>query len=143
MATHNEKPTRKERIIALTQLAPDKAKQPRWVDAFFQQPQSAIEEKVQKARNMKCYPVIVDRQPDCDKEINQHLFLCRADTTLAQLTARIRKHWPKQDAIMGYHWFANGTTVPAMGQMISQIYNENKNDCGFLVITYTEEQTYG
>lgn len=136
-------PDRTERVILLTQLAPDRVKEPRWVDAFLRQPRVVIEKKARKARKMQCYPVIVDRQPDCNKEINQHLFLCRAHTTLAQLTALIRKHWPKQDAVMGYHWLVNATTVPAMGQTISQMYNESKNECGFLVITYTEEQTFG
>ena len=76
--------------------------------------------------------------PDIDK----HKYLVPRDITIGQFIQVIRKRiptLPATDAIflfIGNNIFSNNTTI-------NSIYEEKKNEDGFLYITYSRESTFG
>lgn len=73
--------------------------------------------------------------------IDKNKFLAPNDLTLGQFCYVIRKRI-KLDSNAALFFFINDTMFP-VASMIDHIYNENKDEDGFLYITYASENTFG
>ena len=87
-------------------------------------------------------PIIVEKFdneniPDLDK----HKFIVPANLTLGQFIYVIRKRI-KLNPEKALFIFINNI-LPPINELISRIYNEHKDEDGFLYIKYTTENTYG
>eukprot|EP01089_Gocevia_fonbrunei_P007973 TRINITY_DN19444_c0_g1_i1.p1 TRINITY_DN19444_c0_g1~~TRINITY_DN19444_c0_g1_i1.p1 ORF type:complete len:120 (-),score=21.42 TRINITY_DN19444_c0_g1_i1:59-418(-) len=88
-------------------------------------------------------PIIVERQPNSDAPpIPKHKFLAPGDLTVAGFISEIRKQLPigSETAIF---IFVNQNTLPASSALLSTIYEQHKDEDGFLYILYTKENIYG
>ena len=88
-------------------------------------------------------PVIVNKQkgsklPDIDRK----KYLVPADLTFGQFVYIIRKRI-KLRPEYAIFLFLNNKTLAPTSHLMSQIYREYKDDCGFLFVTYSSESTYG
>lgn len=87
-------------------------------------------------------PVIVRKSPNSRlKDIDKKKFLVPSDLTIGQFIYVIRKRIqlaPTQALFL----FVNNT-LPATISPISVIYENNKNEDGFLYIEYNSEETFG
>lgn len=98
------------------------------------------------SRLMNKYPdrvcVIVGKQDSSDiPDINKHKFLVPRGLTVGQFQYVIRKKIqcrPEQGVFM----FINGK-LPPNSTIIGQVYNENKNEDGYLYVIYAGENTFG
>eukprot|EP00741_Cyanophora_paradoxa_P018991 tig00021108_g18334.t1 len=89
-------------------------------------------------------PVIVERSeagktdvPDIDKK----KYLVPADLTVGQFVYVIRKRI-KLSEKAAIFIFCNGT-IPPTAALMSTVYDEQKDEDGFLYITYSGENTFG
>ena len=87
-------------------------------------------------------PVIVERAEKSNIDnIDKNKFLVPADMSVGQFIYVIRKRIklsPEQAIFI----FVNNT-LPPTSYNIGMIYNEHKNDDGFLYISYSGESTFG
>jgi len=89
-------------------------------------------------------PVVVERDargssdiPDIDKK----KFLVPKDLSMGQFSYVIRKRIklkPEQAIFL----FVNNK-LPPTSSSLSEVFHENKEECGFLYITYSGESTFG
>ena len=89
-------------------------------------------------------PVIVNKSKDSKlPDMKYKKYLVQAETTVGEFIYIIRnriKLRPDQAIFL----FLNKTnTLAPINQMLSQVYEENKDECGFLFMTYCEESTFG
>jgi GABA(A) receptor-associated protein len=87
-------------------------------------------------------PVICEKSKDCKMdEIDKHKYLVPVDLTCGQFIYIIRKRLklPAEKAIF---IFINGS-IPPTSTSIAEIYYKNKNEDGFLYVTYTSENVFG
>ena len=107
----------------------------------------AFEKRKQEAQKMRDkypdrIPVIVERAPHSDiNEIDKKKYLVPKDLTVGQFVHVIRKRI-KLDAEKAIFIFVNNM-LPATASMMSTIYDEHKDEDGFLYVTYNGEDTYG
>jgi GABA(A) receptor-associated protein len=88
-------------------------------------------------------PIIVEKDPK-DKNvpsIDKRKYLVPGDLTIGQFQYVIRKRI-KLNQEKALFMFINGK-LPASSQLVSAVYDENKNDEGFLIVTYSGENTFG
>jgi len=88
-------------------------------------------------------PVIVNKDPR-DKNtpaIDKKKYLVPGDLTIGQFQYVVRKRI-KIGSEKSLFMFINGK-LPASSQLLSTVYEENKNEEGFLIITYSGENTFG
>jgi len=86
-------------------------------------------------------PIIVEKANKNTIEISKKKFLVPHDLSMSQFIYVIRKKInisPEK----GIFLFINGK-IPASSQLMTNLYNENKDKDGFLYITYSEENTFG
>ncbi len=88
-------------------------------------------------------PIIVNKDiRDNDiPEIDKRKYLVPGDLTVGQFQYVIRKRI-KLNQTKALFMFINGK-LPATSQLLSTVYEENKNEDGFLIVTYTGENTFG
>jgi GABA(A) receptor-associated protein len=87
-------------------------------------------------------PVIVEKALKSDvADIDKKKYLVPADLTVGQFLYVIRKRL-KLDAEKAIFIFIRGT-IPASSSLLSQVYKEQKDDDGFLYVTYSGESTFG
>ena len=87
-------------------------------------------------------PVIVEQHKSSTiKKIEKSKFLVPEELTVAQLLVIIRKRL-ELDATQAIYIFSKNT-VPATTQTISSLYSENKDEDGFLYLTYCNENVFG
>ncbi|PRP78274.1 LRR receptor-like serine/threonine-protein kinase GSO1-like [Planoprotostelium fungivorum] len=87
-------------------------------------------------------PVIVEKAPKSDApEIDKKKYLVPADITAGKFIFEIRKQI-KLNPDQAIFLFVNDT-IPATGQLMSQIYEKNRDEDGFLYVTYSGENTFG
>lgn len=88
-------------------------------------------------------PVIVQRAHRCKEvpEIEKIKYIVPLDITIGQFIYVIRKRI-KLDASQALFVFINGT-IPNISDIISTIYEKDKEDDGFLYIYYSGENTFG
>ncbi|KAM7271813.1 hypothetical protein ACFE04_031027 [Oxalis oulophora] len=87
-------------------------------------------------------PVIVERAEKSDvPEIDKKKYLVPADLTVGQFVYVVRKRIklsPEKAIFIFVH-----NILPPTGTMMSAIYEENKDEDGFLYMTYSSENTFG
>ena len=87
-------------------------------------------------------PIIVEK---CDKSqinnIDKHKYLVPKDLNMNQFVYIIRKRI-KLDKSQSIFLMINNTICPS-NKPIGVVYEENKDDDGFLYIKYTSENTFG
>lgn len=88
-------------------------------------------------------PIIVEKDQKCKdvKEIDKKKFLVPSDLTMGQFAYVIRKRI-KINAEKAIFLFINNR-LPATSSPLSIIYDEHKNEDGFLYVTYSGENTFG
>ena len=87
-------------------------------------------------------PIIVEKSCKSDiADIDKKKYLVPMDLTLGQFIYIIRKRI-KINPEKALFLFVNGK-IPSTSQLISTIYNENKDEDGFLYIMYSGENTFG
>lgn len=88
-------------------------------------------------------PVIVERARHAKDVplIDKKKYLVPQDLTAGQFVYIIRKriHLTPEKALF---IFVNNTLLPT-GMPMSQVYEENKEECGFLYVQYSSETTFG
>eukprot|EP01087_Luapelamoeba_hula_P002027 TRINITY_DN117_c0_g1_i1.p2 TRINITY_DN117_c0_g1~~TRINITY_DN117_c0_g1_i1.p2 ORF type:complete len:130 (-),score=17.04 TRINITY_DN117_c0_g1_i1:651-1040(-) len=89
-------------------------------------------------------PVIVERHAKNTTvpDIQKRKFLAPGDITVAQFVSEIRKHiqLKPEEAI----WlFVNGSALPHSAAVMSQIYEQHKDEDGFLYIVYSGQDLFG
>ncbi|XP_031501945.1 autophagy-related protein 8C-like [Nymphaea colorata] len=87
-------------------------------------------------------PVIVEKAEKTDiPDIDKKKYLVPADLTVGQLVYVIRKRI-KLSAEKAIFIFVKNV-LPPTGAMMSTIYEEHKDEDGFLYMTYSGENTFG
>ncbi|MED6218682.1 hypothetical protein PIB30_028643 [Stylosanthes scabra] len=87
-------------------------------------------------------PVIVEKAERSDiPDIDKKKYLVPADLTVGQFVYVVRKRI-KLSAEKAIFVFINNT-LPPTAALMSAIYEENKDDDGFLYMTYSGENTFG
>ncbi|KAL2339192.1 hypothetical protein Fmac_013638 [Flemingia macrophylla] len=87
-------------------------------------------------------PVIVEKAERSDiPDIDKKKYLVPADLTVGQFVYVVRKRI-KVSAEKAIFVFINNT-LPPTAALMSSIYVENKDDDGFLYMTYSGENTFG
>ncbi|KAL2649561.1 hypothetical protein R1flu_017689 [Riccia fluitans] len=87
-------------------------------------------------------PVIVERAEKSDiPDIDKKKYLVPADLTVGQFVFVIRKRI-KLSAEKAIFIFVRNV-LPPTAAMMSAIYDEHKDDDGFLYLTYSGENTFG
>ncbi|XP_066290782.1 gamma-aminobutyric acid receptor-associated protein-like 2 [Branchiostoma lanceolatum] len=87
-------------------------------------------------------PVVVEKVPNSQiQDIDKKKFLVPTDITVAQFMWIIRKRikLPSERAIFLFV----GKILPQSSANMGQIYNEHKDEDGFLYIAYSGENTFG
>jgi GABA(A) receptor-associated protein len=96
-----------------------------------------------KMRHPERCPIIVTKAKNCVNvpDIDKHKYLVPLDLTVGQLVYVIRKRIklrPEQAIFL----FINNI-LPPTSELIGKIYNENKDNDGFLYVEYSGENTFG
>ncbi|KAK7332326.1 hypothetical protein VNO80_29076 [Phaseolus coccineus] len=87
-------------------------------------------------------PVIVEKAERTDfPDIDKKKYLVPADLTVGQFVYVVRKRI-KLSAEKAVFVFINNT-LPSTAALMSAIYEENKDQDGFLYMTYSGENTFG
>ncbi|KAJ8748880.1 hypothetical protein K2173_013312 [Erythroxylum novogranatense] len=87
-------------------------------------------------------PVIVEKAERSDiPNIDKKKYLVPADLTVGQFVYVIRKRI-KLSAEKAIFIFVDNV-LPPTGSVLSKIYDEKKDDDGFLYVTYSGENTFG
>ncbi|XP_074564841.1 autophagy-related protein 8C-like [Curcuma longa] len=87
-------------------------------------------------------PVIVEKADRSDiADIDKKKYLVPADLTVGQFVYVVRKRI-KLSAEKAIFIFVKNT-LPPTGSMISAVYEEHKDEDGFLYMTYSGENTFG
>lgn len=87
-------------------------------------------------------PVICERAAGSDiDDIDKKKYLVPADLTVGQFIYVVRKRI-KLRSEKSLFLFVNGK-IPPSSKLMSMIYDENKDDDGFLYIVYSGENTFG
>ena len=124
----------------------------------FKTKYSETQRKLESAKILKKYPervpVIVEKSigsvlPDIDK----HKFLVPGELSVAEFMSVIRKRTQLAPEV-GIFIFIDpnkeedkskksSLVIPPSGAILSQLYQEHKSPCGFLLVSYTGENVYG
>jgi GABA(A) receptor-associated protein len=97
-----------------------------------------------KAKYSERIPIIVYKDPKCKnlQEINKNKFLAPEDLTLGQFLVVIRKRIELEEA-QALFVFVNETTLAPTSQTIGNLYNNYKDEDGFLYMLYCSENVFG
>lgn len=89
-------------------------------------------------------PVIVERVENCREVeiIDKKKYLVPIDLTMGQFIYVIRKRLKTITAEKALFIFV-GNIMPPTGENMAVIYEKNKDEDGFLYITYSGENTFG
>ena len=106
--------------------------------------------KLESERMRKKYPdripVRVLRAHHCTNIplVDKEKFLVPEDLSVGQLIFVIRKRVKLEPQVALFLMVGkNGKIMPASSKIMSNLYNEFKDDDGFLYVTYTGESTFG
>jgi GABA(A) receptor-associated protein len=88
-------------------------------------------------------PIYVTKNPSCKEipEIKKKKYLVPLDLTIGQFIFVLRKRieLPPEKAL--FLFIKN--VLPPTAALVSQVYEENANDDGFLYMVYSGENTFG
>lgn len=118
----------------------------------FQTQFSFIERKQEASRIISKYPdriaIICEKSrfskniPDIDRK----KYLIPKDLTVGQFISIVRKRINLSSEMAVFLFMLkpdNKVEIPPTSDLISVLYNENKNDDGFLYFLYSSEETFG
>ena len=89
------------------------------------------------------FPVIIHKSKKCKlDEIEKTKFLIPGDLTMGQVIYIVRKRI-KLDETESVFLFVNDSILPPTSSTISSIYDEHKDEDGFLYISYCNENVFG
>lgn len=87
-------------------------------------------------------PIIVERSKKCTfDDIDKSKYLVPKDMTMGQFTYIIRKRI-KLDPSQTIFISVNGT-LSSSTEIVSNVYDDKKDEDGFLYVCYTNENTFG
>jgi GABA(A) receptor-associated protein len=86
-------------------------------------------------------PVIIEKSANCEYNIDKNKYLVPKDIKMQQLFFIIRKRIKIKDSEAIFIYVNN--KLPLTSSYISDIYDSNKDEDGFLYITYSTENTFG
>ena len=87
-------------------------------------------------------PIIVEKNNDCDlEEINKKKYLVPRDMNLSQFVFVIRNRIKMEPSKALFIMINNSMVVGS--RLISDVYDDMKDEDGFLYVTYTSENTFG
>jgi GABA(A) receptor-associated protein len=87
-------------------------------------------------------PVIVEKNPGSNvPDIDKHKFLVPSDITVAQFLWIIRKRI-ELDSEKALHIYF-GNTMPQSSSTMGQLYDQLKDEDGFLYASYSGENSFG
>lgn len=89
------------------------------------------------------YPIIINKTKKCElPEIEKSKFLIPGDLTIGQFIYVVRKR-VKLNESESLFLFINDKTIPLTSSLISSVYEEHKDEDGFLYISYCNENVFG
>ena len=89
------------------------------------------------------FPIIINKSKKSDlKDIERSKFLIPGDLTMGQFMYVVRKRIKLNEA-ESLFLFINETVIPLTSSTISSIYDEYKDEDGFLYVTYCNENVFG
>ncbi len=86
-------------------------------------------------------PIVVERNKNCKIQIDKSKFLVPKDITVSQFLYVIRKRiklLPQESFFI----FVNNK-IPPSNMLLSELYQKEREACGFLFCIYSLEQTFG
>lgn len=89
------------------------------------------------------YPIIINKAKKCElPEIEKTKFLIPGDLTMGQFMFVIRKRikLAETDSLF---LFINDKIIPLSSSLVSSIYEEHKDEDGFLYVSYCNENVFG
>ena len=89
-------------------------------------------------------PIIICKDPKCKtlEDINKNKFLAPTDLTLGQFLCVIRKRIEMDDS-QALFIFVDESTLAVTSQTIGTIYQNHKDEDGFLYMIYCSENVFG
>lgn len=107
---------------------------------------SPFEKRVHESKRLESkhpdrVPVLVQPGNDQTPKTDTFKYLVPKTTTVGQFVDTIRKK-TKLKSCQALFVFVNGVLPPTSSSMI-QVYQEHREDDGFLYVTYTLENTFG
>jgi GABA(A) receptor-associated protein len=110
--------------------------------------QHKLEKRIEVARQIRqkypnFIPVIVEKHPESNvPEIKKKKYLVPADIGVGKFLFEIRNYLtlPPSKAIF---LFVNDCVLPPTSTTMAQIYEQHKDEDGFLYVTYSGENTFG
>jgi len=113
---------------------------------IFQQQHSLQQRKDKATRVLSKYsdrvPVICERDPkSCIQQMDRSKILVPKELTVAQFVKVIRKRI-KLTSEQSIFLFINDTLV-VNGKMMADVYEEHKDEDGFLYVSYSAENSFG
>ena len=109
----------------------------------------SLEERIEESTNvLKKYPnripVIVEKSDKCKElqDIDKNKYLVPEDLTMGQFLYVVRKRI-QLDSEQALFCFVNDNTLPTTSSTMANIYNDHKDEDGFLYVTYCSENTFG
>ena len=91
-------------------------------------------------------PIIIERSEECSDDIpvvDKKKYLVPNDITTGQFTYIIRKRIELEPEKAIFLFAGEDYTIPPSSSLISEIYNNFKDEDGFLYFTYSGENTFG
>ena len=91
-------------------------------------------------------PIIIERSEDCSSDIpvvDKKKYLVPNDITTGQFTYIIRKRIELEPEKAIFLFVGEEFSIPPSSSLISEIYNNFKDEDGFLYFTYSGENTFG
>lgn len=90
------------------------------------------------------YPIIVERSPRTDlPDIEKKKYLVPGDLTVGQFILTALRKRLKLTSDKALFIFVNENEIPPTAATIKEVYEKNKDDDGFLYISYAGENTFG
>ena len=89
------------------------------------------------------YPIIINKAKKCDlPEIEKTKFLIPGDLNISQFMCVIRKRI-ELESTDSLFLFINDKVIPLSSSLISSVYDEHKDEDGFLYVSYCSENVFG
>ncbi len=92
-------------------------------------------------KNPDKIPIIIEKSDNCEFQIDKTKYLVPSDFKIQQLIYVIRKRIKIKDSETIFIYINN--ILPKSNTCIGEIYEDNKDEDGFLYINYSKENTFG
>jgi GABA(A) receptor-associated protein len=90
-------------------------------------------------------PIIVEKSPACNtlEALDREKFLVPADMTVAEFYFVIRKRMQRLNPNEALFFFVGDHTMAKPSNTLRQMYDQHKDEDGFVYMMYTGENTFG